>query len=60
MFKAFARSLQLLYLGSLGYVTGLAALAVAAGFSGVITAFLVRVSISCLPYKIHIETKMEC
>jgi len=59
MFEAFARSLELLYLGSLGYATGLAAIAVTAGFSGEITAFLAGVSISGLPYKMHIETKME-
>ena len=59
VFAAFARSLELLYLGSLGYATGLAALAVAAGFSGEITAFLAGVSLSRLPYKMHIETKME-
>ena len=59
MFEAFARSLELLYLGSLGYATGLAAIAVKAGFSGEITAFLAGVSIAQLPYKMHIETKME-
>lgn len=59
MFEQFARSLELLYLGSLGYATGLAAIAVLAGFSGEITAFLAGVSIAQLPYKMHIETKME-
>lgn len=59
VFEAFARSLELLYLGSLGYATGLAAIAVTAGFSGEITAFLAGVSIAQLPYKMHIETKME-
>eukprot|EP00581_Thalassiosira_minuscula_P014508 CAMPEP_0183711958 /NCGR_PEP_ID=MMETSP0737-20130205/7271_1 /TAXON_ID=385413 /ORGANISM="Thalassiosira miniscula, Strain CCMP1093" /LENGTH=1045 /DNA_ID=CAMNT_0025940531 /DNA_START=202 /DNA_END=3342 /DNA_ORIENTATION=+ len=59
LFSMFARSLELLYLGALGYATGLAALAVTAGFSGEITAFLAGVSISRLPYKMHIETKME-
>mmetsp|Transcript_36878 Transcript_36878/g.79639 ORF Transcript_36878/g.79639 Transcript_36878/m.79639 type:complete len:1203 (-) Transcript_36878:573-4181(-) len=59
MFRAFARSLELLYLGALGYATGLAAIAVTAGFSGEITAFLAGVSLSRLPYKMHIETKME-
>ena len=59
MFSAFARSLELLYLGALGYATGLAAIAVTAGFSGEITAFLAGVSLSRLPYKMHIETKME-
>ena len=59
MFEAFARSLELLYLGALGYATGLAAISVMAGFSGEITAFLAGVSIAQLPYKMHIETKME-
>ncbi|KAL9187603.1 hypothetical protein ACHAXT_005981 [Thalassiosira profunda] len=59
LFEQFARSLELLYLGALGYATGLAALAVTAGFSGEITAFLAGVSLSRLPYKMHIETKME-
>eukprot|EP00584_Thalassiosira_punctigera_P009361 CAMPEP_0172539054 /NCGR_PEP_ID=MMETSP1067-20121228/10331_1 /TAXON_ID=265564 ORGANISM="Thalassiosira punctigera, Strain Tpunct2005C2" /NCGR_SAMPLE_ID=MMETSP1067 /ASSEMBLY_ACC=CAM_ASM_000444 /LENGTH=1059 /DNA_ID=CAMNT_0013324677 /DNA_START=41 /DNA_END=3220 /DNA_ORIENTATION=- len=59
MFAMFARSLELLYLGALGYATGLAAIAVTAGFSGEITAFLAGVSLSRLPYKMHIETKME-
>jgi len=59
MFEAFARSLELLYLGSLGYATGLAAIAVTCGFSGEITAFLAGVSLAQLPYKMHIETKME-
>jgi len=59
MFNAFARSLELLYLGSLGYATGMAAIAVTCGFSGEITAFLAGVSIAQLPYKMHIETKME-
>ena len=58
LFEQFARSLELLYLGALGYATGLAALAVTAGFSGEITAFLAGVSLSRLPYKMHIETKM--
>ena len=38
IFEAFARSFELLYLGSLGYATGLAAIAVKAQFSGEITA----------------------
>ena len=59
IFEAFARSFELLYLGSLGYATGLAAIAVKAEFSGEITAFLAGVSIAQLPYKMHIETKME-
>lgn len=59
LFSMFARSLELLYLGALGYATGLAALGVTAGFSGEITAFLAGVSLSQLPYKMHIETKME-
>jgi len=59
VFGAFARSLELLYLGSMGYATGLAAIAILAGFSGEITAFLAGVSIAQLPYKMHIETKME-
>jgi len=59
LFEMFARSLELLYLGALGYATGFAALAVTAGFSGEIAAFLAGVSISQLPYKMHIETKME-
>lgn len=48
LFAMFARSLELLYLGALGYATGLAALAVTASFSGEITAFLAGVSISGL------------
>lgn len=59
LFAMFARSLELLYLGALGYATGLAAIGVTAGFSGEITAFLAGVSLSQLPYKMHIETKME-
>lgn len=59
LFSMFARSLELLYLGALGYATGLAAIGVTAGFSGEITAFLAGVSLSQLPYKMHIETKME-
>lgn len=59
MFSAFARSLELLYLGALGYATGMAAIAVTVGFSGEITAFLAGVSLTRLPYKMHIETKME-
>ena len=59
LFGEFARSFELLYLGSLGYATGLASIAVMTGFSGEITAFLAGVSIAQLPYKMHIETKME-
>jgi Kef-type K+ transport system membrane component KefB len=59
LFNQFARSLELLYLGSLGYAFGLAAIAVRAGFSGEITAFLAGVSVAQLPYKLHIESKME-
>ena len=59
LFNQFARSLELLYLGSLGYAFGLAAIAVRAGFSGEITAFLAGVSVAQLPYKMHIESKME-
>ena len=41
LFEMFASSLDLLYIGALGYCTGMAAVAIAAGFSGEITAFLV-------------------
>jgi Kef-type K+ transport system membrane component KefB len=59
LFESFARSLELLYIGTLGYTFGCAAIAVSAGFSAEITAFLAGVSIAQLPYKMHIESKME-
>jgi Kef-type K+ transport system membrane component KefB len=59
VFEQFAASLELLYLGSLGFCMGTAAIAVAAGFSGEITAFLAGASIANLPYKLHVESKME-
>ena len=65
LFEKFAQSLELLYLGSLGYAFGLAALATSfdfngeGGFSPEITAFLAGVSIAQLPYKMAIESKME-
>ena len=59
LFESFAKSLELLYIGTLGYTFGCAAVAVSAGFSAEITAFLAGVSIAQLPYKIHIEAKME-
>ena len=65
LFSKFAQSLELLYLGSLGYSFGLAAAAISfefvdeGGFSPEITAFLAGVSIAQLPYKMAIESKME-
>lgn len=43
----------------MGYCTGMAALAISAGFSGEITAFLAGVSVSELEYKLHMESKLE-
>ncbi len=59
LFEKFASSLELLYFGSLGYCVGLAAIAAKANFSGEITAFLAGVSLTELPYKLHIVGKME-
>ena len=59
LFEMFARNFELLFLGSMGYCTGMAALAIAAGFSGEITAFLAGVSVSDLEYKLHMESKLE-
>eukprot|EP00948_MAST-09A_sp_MAST-9A-sp1_P001563 g1563.t1 len=59
LFELFADSLELLFLGSIGYCTGMAALAILAGFSAEITAFLAGVSVSQLEYKLHMESKLE-
>jgi hypothetical protein len=53
MFELFASSLELLYLGSLGYCTGLAALAIKLEFSGEIMAFLAGVSLTQLEYELQ-------
>ena len=58
-FELFASSLELLYLGSLGYCLGLAAIAIRLNFSGEITAFLAGVSLTQLEYKLHIESKLD-
>ena len=59
LFEKFAGSLELLYFGSMGYCVGLAGIAASANFSGEITAFLAGVSLTHLPYKLHIVGKME-
>lgn len=59
LFHQFARNLELLYLGALGYSLGLAGLAHLCGTSSEIAAFLAGVSLTHLPYKLHVLGKME-
>lgn len=59
LFKFFARSAELLFIGALGYCMGVAALCGAVGFSPEIGAFFAGVSLSALPYKLEIEDKVE-
>jgi Kef-type K+ transport system membrane component KefB len=59
LFKFFARSAELLFIGTLGYCMGIAALCAAVDFSPEIGAFLAGVSLSALPYKLEIEDKVD-
>ncbi len=59
LFKFFARSAELLFIGTLGYCMGIAALCEVVHFSPEIGAFLAGVSLAALPYKLEIEGKVD-
>jgi len=59
IFRKFAQTPELLFIGSLGYVFGIAALCESIQFSPEIGAFLSGVTLANLPYKIEIEDKVE-
>lgn len=59
LFKFFARSAELLFIGTLGYCMGIAALCEMVHFSPEIGAFLAGVSLAALPYKLEIEDKVD-
>lgn len=59
LFKFFARSAELLFIGTLGYCMGVAAVCGIVDFSPEIGAFLAGVSLSALPYKLEIEDKVD-
>lgn len=59
LFKFFARSAELLFIGALGYCMGVAALCGLVDFSPEIGAFFAGVSLSALPYKLEIEDKVD-
>jgi len=59
LFRYLARAKELLFLGSLGWVLGIAAACQVAGFSPEIGAFLAGAALSFLPYRLEIQDKVE-
>jgi len=59
LFKKFAKTSELLFIGSLGYVFGVAALCESIHFSPEIGAFLAGVTLANITYRIEIEDKVE-
>ncbi len=59
LFKYFAKSGELLFIGSLGYGLGVAALCEVVHFSSGIGAFFAGATLAALPYRHEIEDKVE-
>lgn len=59
LFKFFARSPQLLFIGTLGYGMGVAGLCEVVHFSSGIGAFFAGATLAALPYRHEIEDKVE-
>lgn len=59
VFKKFSQSPELLFIGSLGYVLGVAALCESMYFSPELGAFITGVTLANIPYKLEIEDKVE-
>lgn len=59
IFKKFAATPELLFIGTLGYVLGVAALCETIHFSPELGAFLAGVTLANIPYKLEIEDKVE-
>lgn len=59
IFKKFAKTPELLFIGTLGYVLGIAAFCELIHFSPEIGAFLAGVTLATIPYKLEIEDKVE-
>ena len=59
LFRFLAREKELLFIGSLGWVLGIAALSAAIKFPPEIGSFMAGVTISSLPYKLEIQDKIE-
>ena len=59
VFRFFARSSEMLFIGTLGYCMGIAGLCELFHFSPEIGAFFAGASLAFLPYKLEIEDKVE-
>ena len=59
LFKYLAQAKELLFLGSLGWVLGIAAICEAVKFSPEIGAFMAGAALSFLPYRLEIQDKVE-
>jgi len=59
LFRYLARSQELLFVGSLGWALGVAALCELIHFSPEIGAFMAGASLSFLPYRLEIQDKVE-
>ncbi len=59
VFRFFAGSSEMLFIGTLGYCMGIAGLCEYFGFSPEIGAFFAGASLSFLPYRLEIEDKVE-
>jgi len=59
VFRFFAKSEEILFVGTLGYALGFAAVCELVHFSPEIGVFVAGASIGVLPYKIEIESKVE-
>jgi Kef-type K+ transport system membrane component KefB len=59
LFKFFARSSELLFIGTLGYGMGVAGLCEVVHFSSGIGAFFAGATLAALPYRHEIEDKVE-
>ena len=59
LFRYLAKAKELLFLGSIGWVLGIAAICEAASFSPEIGAFMAGATLSFLPYRLEIQDKVE-
>jgi Kef-type K+ transport system membrane component KefB/Trk K+ transport system NAD-binding subunit len=59
LFRRFAASAEMLFIGAMGWALGMAALGELIHFSPEIAAFMAGVALSILPYKLEIEDKVE-
>ena len=59
VFRYLAREKDLLFIGSLGWVLGIAAICEAAHFSAEIGAFMAGAALSALPYRLEVQDKVE-